>query len=103
MLDNPTRFCNAFQVNAFTPLCARVARPTYCSVSPQFEVSFECLTPMSEDIEWKLIYVGSAESDEHDQELDSILVGPMQASATVCAPLAAHLWPLTRCPFSPAG
>lgn len=36
---------------------------------------------MSEDIEWKLIYVGSAESDEHDQELDSILVGPMQASA----------------------
>jgi len=45
----------------------------------QFEVSFECLTPMSEDIEWKLIYVGSAESDEHDQELDSILVGPMQA------------------------
>jgi histone chaperone ASF1 len=36
---------------------------------------------MSEDIEWKLIYVGSAESDEHDQELDSILVGPMQAHA----------------------
>jgi len=37
---------------------------------------------MTEDIEWKLIYVGSAESDEHDQELDSILVGPMQASLT---------------------
>ena len=47
--------------------------------APQFEVSFECLAPLSEDIEWKLIYVGSAESDEHDQELDSILVGPMQA------------------------
>lgn len=59
VLDNPSRFFNPFQ----------------------FEVSFECLTPMSEDIEWKLIYVGSAESDEHDQELDSILVGPMQASA----------------------
>ena len=23
----------------------------------QFEVSFECLAPISEDIEWKLIYV----------------------------------------------
>jgi histone chaperone ASF1 len=29
------------------------------------------------DIEFKLIYVGSAESEEFDQELDSILVGPV--------------------------
>jgi hypothetical protein len=29
------------------------------------------------DIEWKLIYVGSAESTSHDQELDSCMVGPV--------------------------
>ncbi|KAI9772772.1 MAG: Histone chaperone asf1 [Geoglossum umbratile] len=29
------------------------------------------------DLEWKLTYVGSATSDEHDQELDSLLVGPI--------------------------
>ena len=33
---------------------------------------------ITDDIEWKLTYVGSAESDQHDQELDSVLVGPMQ-------------------------
>ena len=29
------------------------------------------------DLEWKLTYVGSATSSEHDQELDSLLVGPI--------------------------
>ena len=29
------------------------------------------------DIEWKLIYVGSAESEDYDQELDSCMVGPV--------------------------
>lgn len=29
------------------------------------------------DLEWKLTYVGSATSDQHDQELDSLLVGPI--------------------------
>ena len=29
------------------------------------------------DLEWKLVYVGSAESDRHDQELDDIMVGPI--------------------------
>ena len=33
----------------------------------------------SPDLEWKLIYVGSATSSDHDQELDSILVGPVAA------------------------
>ena len=75
-------------------------------------MSFECIAPIAEDIEWKLTYVrarplrppgsrslpsflartssncscgvvllpqvGSAESDDHDQLLDSVLVGPMQ-------------------------
>ena len=32
---------------------------------------------MSADLEWKLIYVGSAYDPEKDQELESILVGPI--------------------------
>ncbi|XP_057609981.1 histone chaperone ASF1B isoform X2 [Chionomys nivalis] len=33
----------------------------------------------SPDLEWKIIYVGSAESEEFDQILDSVLVGPVPA------------------------
>lgn len=29
------------------------------------------------DLEWKLIYVGSAETSDYDQVLDSVLVGPV--------------------------
>ena len=31
------------------------------------------------DLEWKLTYVGSAESEKYDQVLDSVLVGPVAA------------------------
>ena len=30
------------------------------------------------DLEWKIIYVGSAESEEFDQTLDTVLVGPLK-------------------------
>ncbi|ATZ47672.1 Bcasf1 [Botrytis cinerea B05.10] len=43
----------------------------------EFEITFECLEALQKDLEWKLTYVGSATSDEHDQELDSLLVGPI--------------------------
>ncbi|KAK4514801.1 uncharacterized protein ATC70_002406 [Mucor velutinosus] len=55
VLDNPTNFTN--------PL--------------QFEITFECNAPLKDDIEWRMIYVGSAESSEYDQVLDSIMVGPV--------------------------
>lgn len=55
VLDNPAAFLQPFR----------------------FEITFECIAPLSDDIEWKIIYVGSAESEAHDQELDSILVGPI--------------------------
>ena len=32
-----------------------------------------CLT----DLEWKIIYVGAAESEDFDQTLETILVGPV--------------------------
>uniref|UniRef100_A0A7R9YYF3 Anti-silencing function protein 1 n=1 Tax=Pseudictyota dubia TaxID=2749911 RepID=A0A7R9YYF3_9STRA len=55
VLDNPTNFNNPFR----------------------FEITFECLQQLEDDIEWKVIYVGSAESSSHDQVLDEILVGPV--------------------------
>uniref|UniRef100_A0A8C1H709 Anti-silencing function 1Ba histone chaperone n=1 Tax=Cyprinus carpio carpio TaxID=630221 RepID=A0A8C1H709_CYPCA len=57
VLDNPSPFGNPFQ----------------------FEVTFECMEDLPEDLEWKIIYVGSAESEEYDQTLDSVLVGPVPA------------------------
>jgi hypothetical protein len=35
--------------------------------------------PFLTDLEWKIIYVGSAESEAFDQILDSVLVGPVPA------------------------
>ncbi|RPA99193.1 histone deposition protein Asf1 [Choiromyces venosus 120613-1] len=55
VLNNPARFADKYQ----------------------FEITFECLEPLTKDLEWKLTYVGSANSTEHDQELDSLLVGPI--------------------------
>ncbi|KAK2609136.1 Histone chaperone asf1 [Conoideocrella luteorostrata] len=43
----------------------------------EFEITFECLEALEKDLEWKLTYVGSATSDQYDQELDSLLVGPV--------------------------
>eukprot|EP00126_Sphaerothecum_destruens_P015889 Sdes_comp9961_c0_seq1m1516 len=51
--------------------------PTIFSKPFVFEISFECIAPIEDDLEFKIIYVGSAESEEYDQELDSILVGPI--------------------------
>mmetsp|Transcript_28239 Transcript_28239/g.79716 ORF Transcript_28239/g.79716 Transcript_28239/m.79716 type:complete len:179 (-) Transcript_28239:1214-1750(-) len=44
----------------------------------QFEIQYNCLFDLEEDLEWKLTYVGSAESDKYDQLLDSVLVGPVR-------------------------
>lgn len=55
VLDNPAAFLNPFQ----------------------FEISYECLVPLTDDIEWKLIYVGSAEDEKYDQLIESVLVGPV--------------------------
>jgi histone chaperone ASF1 len=55
VLDNPSSFQNPFQ----------------------FELTFECIEELKEDLEWKMIYVGSAESEEYDQVLDTIYVGPV--------------------------
>jgi len=55
VLDNPSNFSNPFQ----------------------FEITFECSEDLQEDLEWKIIYVGSAESESYDQTLDTVYVGPI--------------------------
>mmetsp|Transcript_26775 Transcript_26775/g.56926 ORF Transcript_26775/g.56926 Transcript_26775/m.56926 type:complete len:240 (+) Transcript_26775:453-1172(+) len=55
VLDNPAPFLSPFS----------------------FEITFECLQPLDDDLEWKVLYVGSAEDTSHDQVLDEILVGPV--------------------------
>lgn len=40
---------------------------------------YVCPVCVLSDLEWKIIYVGSAESEEYDQVLDSVLVGPVPA------------------------
>lgn len=55
VLNNPTKFLEKFQ----------------------FEITFECLEDLPQDLEWRIIYVGSAEDLQHDQVLDTILVGPV--------------------------
>ncbi|KAF8626047.1 hypothetical protein AX15_005135 [Amanita polypyramis BW_CC] len=54
-INNPTRFLDPYH----------------------FRVTFECITPLKEDLEWRLIYVSSPGDVDLDQELDDCLVGPI--------------------------
>lgn len=45
----------------------------------EFEVHYEAFQDLEEDVEWKLVYVGSADSENEDQELESVLVGPVMS------------------------
>lgn len=51
--------------------------PTNYSSPIQFEITFECTAELTHDIEWKVVYVGSAENSTFDQVLDEIEVGPV--------------------------
>lgn len=55
VLDNPTAFTNPFQ----------------------FEVTFECIQELQDDLEWKVVYVGNAEDASGDQLLEEVMVGPV--------------------------
>merc|ERR1711934_815196 len=58
--------------------CRVLNNPAPFATPLQFECEFECISPLKDDLEWKLIYVGSAEDEQHDQELESVLVGPVE-------------------------
>jgi len=43
----------------------------------KFKVTFECIAPLPDDLEWKLIYVSSPVNRDLDQELDDCCIGPV--------------------------
>ena len=53
-------------------LLGACARSRLSSLNNKFVQLVEIL-----DLEWKIIYVGSAESEDHDQVLDTVYVGPV--------------------------
>ena len=73
VLDNPSHFNNPFQVEIIWYWLVAASK----TFSFQFEITFECIEDLPEDLEWKIIYVGSAESEEFDQVLDTVYVGPV--------------------------
>jgi histone chaperone ASF1 len=54
-LDNPTQFTSPFS----------------------FEITFECLQELDDDLEWRILYVGNAKDCDSDVCLDEVLVGPV--------------------------
>ena len=43
-----------------------------------FKITFECLQPLKEEIEWKLVYVGSSKDERFDQVLDCFSMDCLQ-------------------------
>ncbi|KAJ2162354.1 Histone chaperone asf1 [Coemansia sp. RSA 552] len=59
-------------------LNVNVLQPQASFLAPyQFEITFECLEELQDDLEFKLIYACTEEAKDGDQELDSLLVGPI--------------------------
>lgn len=42
-----------------------------------FHIRFEAVEDISDDLNWKLVYVGSSESEKYDQVLEDVVVGPV--------------------------
>ncbi|KAJ3280559.1 Histone chaperone asf1 [Borealophlyctis nickersoniae] len=47
-----------------------------------FDITFEVIAPLKEDLEFRVVYVGSAESEAYDQTLESVMVGPVPVGAS---------------------
>ena len=51
--------------------------PAMFSDPLKFQITFDCVENLEDDLEWKIIYVGSSKDEQYDQTLDSVLVGPV--------------------------
>ncbi|QRV89397.1 histone chaperone ASF1 [Ceratobasidium sp. AG-Ba] len=49
----------------------------------KFKVTFECIAPLKEDLEWRLIFVACPDQEHLDQELDDCMVGPVPRGVNV--------------------
>ena len=103
VLDNPSSFLNPFQFEVTFECLKDLKEGAFCALyacacvcarasGRPFVVLFRLLlltkkkkrAPISRrcarahtDLEWKIVYIGSAESEDYDQVLDDILVGPV--------------------------
>ena len=82
VLDNPSLFQNPLQLEIqYECLYPLQHGEQKCVDSRQLLGSWNKLQSShvvtAADLEWKLIYVGSPESEKYDQTLDSVLVGPV--------------------------
>lgn len=57
----------------------RIAATRWLAAVAEFLVRDTHYSDAETDIEWKLVYVGSAENVKMDQELDACMVGPVPA------------------------
>lgn len=65
-------------MNVVTITSIKVKNNPCMFVDPfRFEITFEASQTLEDDLEWRLTYVGSADSEAYDQVLDSVLVGPV--------------------------
>ena len=84
--DNPCPFTHPFQFE-ITFECLEAlgegSNPTskmeYMRRKPYFTNNLKMtqINNYPKDLEWKIIYVGSAESEQYDQVLDTVVVGPL--------------------------
>ena len=77
--DDSICYINSFSLDSSIPTQLQVVldNPTTFKNPFQFEITFECLQELEDDLEWKVLYVGSAHDASKDQTLDEILVGPI--------------------------
>ncbi|PNH02107.1 putative histone chaperone ASF1A [Tetrabaena socialis] len=51
--------------------------PAPYTAAMSFEIEYEASQNLNSDLVWRLVYVGSADSDRYDQELENVEVGPV--------------------------
>ncbi|EER05132.1 anti-silencing protein, putative [Perkinsus marinus ATCC 50983] len=53
-----------------------------CKISDKlsFEIQFEALKKLKDDLEWAMVYVADANDSSKDQELDTVELGPVEVA-----------------------
>jgi histone chaperone ASF1 len=112
VLNNPAKFTDPYLFKITFECMAPLqdgAHPLACCSRPPLRPQVLILSGAlaCADLEWKLTYVGSAESDSFDQELDTCMVGPVPVGVNSfefevgSRPLhGPRLWPLHSHPVS---
>lgn len=84
VLDNPSKVTNPLQFEIQYECLADLADGKYFGCKqllPSWTApcsnTYVTMFQICADLEWKLTYVGSAESEKYDQTLDAVFVGPV--------------------------